>query len=517
MERYAMYLRKSRADLDAEAHGEGETLARHKKMLYDLAGKMGLTVDDVYEEVVSGDSIEGRPQIQNLLRAIEGRAYTGVFCMDIDRLARGDTIDQGIIARAFRISETKIITPKKVYDPNSEFDEEYFEFELFMARREFKIIGRRIQRGRIESAKEGRFIGSAAPYGYDKVKIKGDKGYTLEPNPNEAKVVQLIYEMYLKGDGKSVIAKKLDLMGIKPRSEKPWSSSTVVNILKNPVYIGKVRWGYRKYTKELTDGSVIKHREKNENCVYVDGLHPPIVSEDDFNRVQQTLKQRTNAPVKSDLSLKNPLSGLIYCGKCGAAMTRLGENSRCRSATIKCSNRYCDTVASKLHIVEGAVIDFLDGWIEEYKVNVERNSPLLPESTIEVYKNNLSDLREELDTIKKQIDKTYDLLEQGIYTVDIFKERSANLTAKRGEVEQKITEAECEIERYRTNLEIRENFIPYFENVLAIYRVSSDVAEKNRLLKTIVSRITYTKDVRNTRRDPDAASFNLRILPSVTE
>lgn len=51
MERYAMYLRKSRADLDAEAHGEGETLARHKKMLYDLAGKMGLTVDDVYEEV----------------------------------------------------------------------------------------------------------------------------------------------------------------------------------------------------------------------------------------------------------------------------------------------------------------------------------------------------------------------------------------------------------------------------------------------------------------------------------
>jgi len=84
-------------------------------------------------------------------------------------------------------------------------------------------------------------------------------------------------------------------------------------------------------------------------------------------------------------------------------------------------------------------------------------------------------------------------------------------------VEQKITEAECEIERYRTNLEIRENFIPYFENVLAIYRVSSDVAEKNRLLKTIVSRITYTKDVRNTRRDPNAASFNLRILPSVTE
>lgn len=515
MEHYAMYLRKSRADLEAEAHGEGETLTRHKKMLLDLADKMNITVSDVFEEVVSGDSIEGRPQIQALLRAIEKRTYTGVLCMDIDRLARGDTIDQGIIARAFRMSETKIITPKKVYDPNSEFDEEYFEFELFMARREFKIIGRRIQRGRIESAKEGRFIGSTAPYGYNKIKIKKDKGYTLEINDEEAKVVQLIFEMYLKGDGKMVIARKLDALGIKPRSEKPWSSSTVVNILKNPVYIGKVRWGYRKYTKELTEGSVKKHREKNENCVYVDGLHPPIVSENDFNEAQQILKRRTTTPLKADLSLKNPLSGLIYCGKCGSAMTRLGENSRSRSATLKCSNRYCDTVASKLHLVENAVIDFLTGWIEEYKINVEQNSPLLPESTLDVYKNNQAALSSELETVNKQINKTYDLLEQGIYTPEIFKERSENLTAKKAELTGKIAEIEADVKKYQETLSIRENFIPYFENVLAVYGKTADVAEKNRLLKTIVQRITYTKDVRNTRRNADAATFHLYIVPIV--
>lgn len=515
MNSYAMYLRKSRADLEAESHGEGETLARHKKMLLELAAKSGIIVDDIYEEVVSGDSIEGRPQIQRLLRAIEARTYTGVLCMDIDRLARGDTIDQGIIARAFRISGTKIITPKKVYDPNSEFDEEYFEFELFMARREFKIIGRRIQRGRIESAKEGRFIGSAAPYGYNKVKIKGDKGYTLEPNQSEAKVVQLIFEMYLKGDGKIVIAKKLDALGISPRSGKSWSSSTVVSILKNPVYIGKIRWGYRKYTKELTDGTVIKHREKNEDCVFVDGLHPPIIFEGDFNRAQEILKHRTRPPIKADMSLKNPLSGLIYCGKCGAAMTRLGENSRCRCATLKCSNQYCDTVASKLYLVDNAVIDFLTGWIEEYKINVERNSPLLPESTLDVYKNNLAALTTELDTVSGQINKTYDLLEQGIYTPEVFKERHENLTVKKAELESKISDINGELEKYRESRSIRENFIPHFENVLAVYRTTPDIAEKNRLLKTIVRRITYTKDVRNTRRNADAATFQLFIEPNV--
>ncbi len=114
MGNYVMYLRKSRADIEAEAHGEGETLARYKKILSELAEKMGITVNYVYEEVVSGDSIEGRPQIQALLRAIEKHTYTGVLCMDIDRLARGDTIDQGIIARAFKMSKTRIITPKKV-------------------------------------------------------------------------------------------------------------------------------------------------------------------------------------------------------------------------------------------------------------------------------------------------------------------------------------------------------------------------------------------------------------------
>lgn len=515
MDNYAMYLRKSRADLEAEAHGEGETLARHKKMLSELAEKMGITVNDVYEEVVSGDSIEGRPQIQALLRAIEKHTYTGVLCMDIDRLARGDTIDQGIIARAFRMSKTSIITPKKVYDPNSEYDQEYFEFELFMARREYKIISRRIQRGRIESAKEGRFIGGTAPYGYNRVKIKKDKGYTLEINPDEAKVVQLIFEIYLKGDGKSVIAKKLDALGIKPRNGQRWSGETIINILKNPVYIGKIRWGHRKYTKELADGNVIMHREKNENCIFVDGIHPPIISDDEFSLVQETIKRRTRAPLKADLSLKNPLSGLVFCGKCGSIMTRLGENSRCRCATLKCSNRYCDTVASKLHLVESAVIDFLTNWIEEYKINVERNSPMLPESTLDVYKNNLAALRAELEAVDKQISKTYDLLEQEIYTPEVFKERNESLSEKKAQLTGKISEIEEEIQKYQEKLSIHENFIPHFEHVLEVYRQTTDIAEKNRLLKTIVKRVTYTKDVHNTRRNPDAATFQLNIIPII--
>ena len=114
--------------------------------------------------------------------------------MEVERLARGDTIDQGIVSRTFQYSGTKIITPAKTYDPNNEFDEEYFEFGLFMSRREYKTIKRRLHAGRLSSVKEGKYVGSKPPYGYARIKLPHDKGFTLSPIPEQARVVQMIYE-----------------------------------------------------------------------------------------------------------------------------------------------------------------------------------------------------------------------------------------------------------------------------------------------------------------------------------
>ena len=156
MEQYCIYLRKSRADAEAEARGDGETLARHEKMLLAVAKRDRYHISKIYREIVSGETIAARPQMQQLLQDVEQGLYAGVLVMEVERLARGDTIDQGIMAQTFRYSDTKIITPMKVYDPNNEFDEEYFEFGLFMSRREYKTINRRLQRGRAASAKEGK-------------------------------------------------------------------------------------------------------------------------------------------------------------------------------------------------------------------------------------------------------------------------------------------------------------------------------------------------------------------------
>ena len=189
MEQYAIYLRKSRKDEEAEAMGLGETLARHEQLTLDLAKKMNLIIGKIYKEIVSGDSISARPIMQELLQDVEAGMWKGVIVVEVERLARGNTIDQGIVAETFKYSSTKIITPSKIYDPNNEFDEEYFEFGLFMSRREYKTIRRRLHSGTLASVKEGKLV-SQPPFGYDKYKLKG-KGYSLKPN-KDAPIFKLI-------------------------------------------------------------------------------------------------------------------------------------------------------------------------------------------------------------------------------------------------------------------------------------------------------------------------------------
>ena len=193
----AMYLRKSRIDLDAERSGEGNTLLRHKTTLLELAKRQNRTIGEIYEEVKSGETIAARPEMQRLLADVEAGRWDAVLVMEVERLARGDSIDQGIVSQAFKSSGTLIITPAKTYDPNNEFDEEYFEFGLFMSRREYKSIRRRMEAGKRAAVREGKYMGKTAPFGYRRDRVENGKGWTLEIVPEEAEIgdrIAIVFE-----------------------------------------------------------------------------------------------------------------------------------------------------------------------------------------------------------------------------------------------------------------------------------------------------------------------------------
>ena len=300
-----MYLRKSRMDIEAETGGETETLARHETQLMELAERNSCCIRSIYREVVSGETIAARPVIRRLLEEVEAGLWRFVLVMDIDRLARGNTMDQGRIMDAFRYSGTRIITPMKIYDPQNEYDEEYMEFGLFMSRREDKMINRRIQRGRLQSAREGKYIGNIPPYGYDRKKLPKEKGWTLVPNEQQAPVVAEIFSLFCREEPPvftpASIARRLNSLAIPSVSGRPWSASSVRTILKNPVYAGYIKFGSRPQIKRMKQQELVICRPYIDNCPLFPGRHEAIIPAGQFQKARQRFSSGFLLP-ESDIS-----------------------------------------------------------------------------------------------------------------------------------------------------------------------------------------------------------------------
>ena len=120
IEDYDAYIRKSRKDVEYNSDESLEkTLKRHEIILQEFAKKLfgeEIPKSNIFKEVVSGDTIADRPEMQKLLERVQSGNRKGVFVVEIERLARGNTIDQGVIAQAFQLTNTKILTPQKIFD-----------------------------------------------------------------------------------------------------------------------------------------------------------------------------------------------------------------------------------------------------------------------------------------------------------------------------------------------------------------------------------------------------------------
>lgn len=528
MQSYVMYLRKSRADMEAEAHGEGETLLRHEKLLLETAKKMKLNVTTIYREVVSGDTIASRPIMQQLLSEIESGTWAGVLVVEVERLARGDTIDQGIVAQAFKVSNTKIITPLKTYDPTNEFDEEYFEFGLFMSRREYKAINRRLQRGRIAASKEGKFLGSRPAFGYKIVKIQGDRGNTLEIIPEQAEAIRLIFSMYTDGIidqfgekrrlGIQQIARTLNEMRIPPARHDYWVKSTIRDILINPVYAGKIRWNWRAHQKRIINGEQVTSRPRSDEFVLVDGLHEAIISEEIFAKAQELISQAPPAPVGYKNQIKNPFAGIIICGVCGRKMTlRKGSmaGNYKKKDYIICHARACSNVGSAYEYVESKILATIKSWYGQYTVELEMQKAE-PDINRMALEKSLKQIELEIVTLNKQLDNIFDLLEQGIYSTEQFLDRSQNLSERITNAKESKTVIASNLARHTESELAAYQLMPKVKHLLDVYESLPSAAQKNELLKEIVEKIEYKKDKAATHRTGSPDDFELILYPKLS-
>lgn len=508
IEFFAAYLRKSRKDLEAESHGQGETLARHEKRLKDYADSIGIKISKFYREVVSGETISSRPVMQQLLSDVENGMWTGVLVVEVERLARGNTLDQGIVSNAFQYSSTKIITPLKTYDPNNDYDEEYFEFGLFMSRREYKKINQRLHEGVLASVKEGKHVGTSAPYGYDKYKLPKQKGYSLKINEYEANMIKLIFNLYSNGNGLEFICNKIDNLGYKPRRSNEFTKSTIGHILTNPVYIGKIKYTDKATTKKVVNGGILRVKNKNKNVIYVDGLHEPIIDLNTWNKVQNIRNNNLINRTKVDYTLKNPMASILKCGLCGKSLSREVYANR-NDVRICC--RKCKTnIGSNIAFVEDKLLQSLKLLLENYKIKLITNDNSDIEMFLKINNDSLMNCETELKKLKQQLNKTYDLLEQDIYSKETFIERSNLIKQQISTISDNIEKLKKEKKKIMKTQNNKEILIPKIENVIDSYYETNNIEEKNRLLKSILEKVEYLKITPKSKED-----FKLKLYPKL--
>ena len=485
-EQYIIYLRKSRQDDPRET--VEEVLAKHEAMLQEYAVReFGHKIPEanIYREVVSGESISEREEIKLVLERISDPNIKGVLVVEPSRLSRGDLIDCGHLIDALRYSRTQVVTPYMTYDLENKMERKFFQDELLRGNDYLEYTKEILWRGRVAAAKRGCYSsGGPAPYGYKKVKI--GKDWTLEIVPEHAEIVRMIYNWYITEDISSgAIGRRLDDMGVpSPTGEGGWMPTVIRKILQNKHYLGLIVFNRVKSTTFYEDGEKVKRlvKQKPEDVIIAKGKHKAIIDADTFEAASRVTSKRPKYKVSTEL--KNCLSTLLVCGKCGKAISRDVHPKSGPRYVCKAHVPQCFKYAKESEVLDALVVALESAELPALKLKVKNNDG----DAIKIQHRLVEKLRAQLVEFETQEESLYDLLEQKVYTPEVFTRRHSALTAKMEACREDLEKAKKAMPKsidYEERVETLERAIALLKDP------DATPEEQNKVLRSIISRIEY--------------------------
>lgn len=497
LSRLVAYLRKSRDDGEDTVE---EVLARHERILQDWCRRTydaPLPAGRILREVQSGETIDSRPVMQDLMRRIREREVDGVLVVELQRLSRGDFVDIGELERLFQYSGCRIVTPTRTLSLADDYDRQYFEMELLHGREYLTYIKRILRRGVEQSSREGNYVSPVAPFGYRRAVV--NRRPTLEPDPDEAPVVRMIFDWYAREQvGLSVISDRLNTLGVPTRSGVDWNAGKLRHIIENPVYIGKIRWGYRRGQKEYRDGEVVtvRRRHEDDDVILVDGKHPAIIDETLFSEAREVEKTRKIPASNRPKEQRNPFAGLLRCGNCDHTMTAApAYHYKSRDLidyTLHCIyTRGCGMRGAYLRDITAVLRSTLAASLHDLDVTPEEKREPTPPDVRKFYADELAD-------IGRQRERLYGFLERGIYTEEIFLTRRDALDRRENEIAAALSRLEAETADAARTETLRADLTAC---LALIDDPDTPAREINTALKKFVDRIVYTRAPRPTGKN----------------
>ena len=420
------------------------------------------------DDGISGRKAEKRPDFIRMIAIAKQKPapFSAVLLWKFSRFARNQEESifyKGMLAK--NNIDVKSISEPIIDGPFGSLIERIIEwFDEFYS---INLSGE-VKRGMTERVERGGAV-SIPAFGYNIV----DKKYVI--NPDTAPIVRQIYADYLNGMGALQIAHKLNDMGIRTTRGNLWENRTVDYVLRNPVYIGKIRWNPNGRTRRNYD---------DPNIMIVDGQHEPIIDEDSFNKVQAVYevnaKKHARYAHEKGKKYMYMLHGLVKCSDCGSSlsMSARGQGLQCiRYTKGQCKSSHYISIKR----LNEMVISTIDTFFQSGMFNVVVKDTQSTSPAVEI------DVDALIEKEVQKYDRIKEAFEAGIYTVE-------ELRKSRDLIDQRINALRAQKKPQPDVKALRRKIINENKNAIQTLRDPSvSEEEKNALLHGFVDRIIFDR------------------------
>ena len=508
--RVAIYCRVS----TVEQAEEGYSIDSQYQNIKEYCEREGHEIYKLYEDRgISGKNISNRPGIKQLLEDAKNNKFDLVLSWKLNRLSRKllDILNIVEFLDKHNVAFRSLTESFETETPSGKL-----QLNIMGAIGEFEreTIADNVRMSLIAKSKEGLWCGGVV-LGYDTVEIPNEgkkrKNTKLQINEKEASTVRRIFELYSQGYGYKAVVNRINKEGYKTKRNNEFAVATVKEILKNPIYIGKIRYNVRQ------DWSKKRRNNINQNPIISDGQHEPIIDMETWNKVQVILKERSKKHNKIYDS-EFPLTGILKCPVCGAGMTISRSTSKRKDGTKKVLEYYscgnwknkgtavCRSNSIRVEVADEYVLNKIMTVINNKSIlkrvidNINRNKSSKLQPTID----ELGRITNEINKLNSKKNKNIELFEDGILDKDELSTRvkSINddidkLKYREQELKQEVQLAEGEPIPFEIVKDIMDKFKEVFFNM-------STSQQRKQLIHLLVSQITM-----NEKREVDSIEIQI--------
>ncbi len=415
--RTAIYIRVSTEDQARE----GYSVQAQKDKLLAYCISQGWNIESFYVDEGYSAKDLNRPELRRMIENIQKGLIDCVLVYRLDRLTRS-VLDLYKLLEIFEQHNCHFKSATEVYDTTSAMGRMFITIVAALAQWERENLAERVKFGMQQMVREGKYPGGKVNFGY---KLENGK---IQPNEEEAAIVNTIFDIYIEGNGDNRTAYLLNNMGYRTRSGKLWNGKLVRDILINPIYVGQFF-----YMDECHEGIV-----------------PAIIDTEKFETAQKMREGRRGKHPRQ-VSSDYIFSGVLRCDRCGRVMPGRISNAnkkdgRYTQRTYTCRGTFtklCDMPMLNEKSVEEAFLQYVNDLYDEITAMDIASSYTAEEK--EVLKQ-IKAIKKQLDEIKKRRKKWHFAFANEVISLEELKELTEGDRALEKELEQKLADLELKID-----------------------------------------------------------------------